>query len=143
MSSEAKSEGPEAARILLTISRRLAMVVVLALAFLLSATVTIYLLFRIGDTRVPALVGKSEGEAQKMAEKAGLKVKIQRRSDARIPENTVIETRPAPNSSVKKDSNVTIVVSSGATQKSQLRPPPSYWSPFALDSAGLLVADVL
>jgi beta-lactam-binding protein with PASTA domain len=143
VSSKATSEGPEATRILLTISRRLAMVVVLALAFLLSATVTIYLLFRIGDTRVPSLVGKTEGEAQKMAEKAGLKVKIQRRSDAHIPENTVIETRPAPNSSVKKDSNVTIVVSSGATQKSQLTPLPGYQSLFGLENAARLASDVL
>jgi|HubBroStandDraft_6_1064221.scaffolds.fasta_scaffold266169_2 beta-lactam-binding protein with PASTA domain len=99
------------------------MVVVLTLAFLLSATVTIYMLFRIGDTRVPPVVGKGEIEAQKMAEKAGLKVKIQRRGDPKVPENTVIETRPAVNSSVKKDSSVTIVVSSGSSQnKSELRP---------------------
>ena len=99
------------------------MVVVLALAFLLSATVTIYMLFRIGDTRVPPVVGKGVTEAQKLTEKAGLKVKIQRRGDPKIPEDMVIESRPAPNSSVKKDSNVTLIVSSGATQtKSELLP---------------------
>ncbi|HEU4390856.1 MAG TPA: PASTA domain-containing protein, partial [Blastocatellia bacterium] len=99
--------------ILWTISRRLAMVVVLALAFVLSATITIYVLFRGGDTRVPNVIGKSEAEAQKIVEKAGLRVKIQRRNDSLAPTNTVIETRPMPNSSVKKDSNLTIVVSSG------------------------------
>lgn len=107
-----------------TISRRLGMVIVLALAFFLSAIVTIYTLFRSGDTQVPNIVGRPEAEAQKLAEQAGLRVKIQHRSDANIPANSVIETRPGPNSSVKKDSVLTIVVSSGPTQtKSQATAP--------------------
>ena len=98
------------------------MVIVLALAFSLSALITVYTLFRIGDTHVPDCVGKSGAEAQSMAEKAGLKVKIQRRSDATVPADVVIETRPGPNSSVKKDSNLTIVISSGPSQtKGELR----------------------
>jgi beta-lactam-binding protein with PASTA domain len=92
------------------------MVIVLALAFFMSATITIYTLFRIGDTRVPDVIGKTEVEAQKLAEKAGLKVKITRRTDPSVPTDTVIETRPGPNSSVKKDSNLTIIVSSGPSQ---------------------------
>jgi len=101
------------------------MVVALVFAFGLSAIVTVYLIFRIGDTRVPPVVGKTEVEAMRMAEKAGLKVKVQKRSDAATPENIVIETRPAPNSSVKKDSNLTIVVSSGPGQnRSQLSGRP-------------------
>ncbi len=92
------------------------MVIVLALAFFMSATVTIYTLFRSGDTRVPNVIGRSETEAQQIALKAGLNVKIQRRSDDRIPPNTVIETRPGPNSSVKKESALTIVVSTGPVQ---------------------------
>ena len=92
------------------------MVIVLALAFFMSATITIYTLFRIGDTRVPDVIGKPEAEAQKLAEKAGLKVKITRRNDQSVPTDTVIETRPGPNSSVKKDSNLTIIVSSGPSQ---------------------------
>src|SRR5436853_3979748 len=87
-----------------TISRRLGMVIVLALAFFLSAIVTIYTLFRSGDTQVPNLVGRSQTEAQKLAEQAGLRVKIQLRNDTSVPANSVIETRPGPNSSVKKDS---------------------------------------
>src|SRR5215471_4564010 len=121
------SARPEAGRIIWTISRRLAMVIVLALAFSLSAVVTVYLIFRIGDTRVPPVVGKTEVEATRMAEKAGLKVKVQRRNDATTPENIVIETRPAPNSSVKKDSNLTIVVSSGPGQnRSQIKVAPEW-----------------
>ncbi len=107
--------------IIWTIARRIAMVIVLVLAFLLSATVTIYVLFRSGDTRVPNLLGRPEAEARKMAEDAGLKVKIQMRSDDKIPASTVIETRPGPNSSVKKDSTLTIYVSSGpSATRSQL-----------------------
>ena len=71
---------------------------------------------------MPPVVGKTEVEAVRMAEKAGLKVKVQKRTDATTPENVVIETRPAPNSSVKKDSSLTIVVSSGPGQnRSQIR----------------------
>ena len=61
-------------RIIWTITRRLVMVVALVLAFILSATITVYLLFRSGDTRVPNIVGKPEAEAQKTAEKAGLPI---------------------------------------------------------------------
>ena len=92
------------------------MVIVLALAFFLSAIVTIYTLFRSGDTHVPNVVGRSQTEAQKLAEQAGLRVKIQLRNDTSVPANSVIETRPGPNSSVKKDSVLTLVVSSGPTQ---------------------------
>lgn len=109
-----------------TLSRRLGMVIVLALAFFLSAIVTIYTLFRSGDTQVPNVVGRSQTEAQKLAEQAGLRVKIQMRNDAAVPANSVIETRPGANSSVKKDSVLTIVVSSGPQTKSEMvLPGPS------------------
>src|SRR6185295_10962961 len=121
MSSTNTGNHPAASSIAWTITRRVGMVIVLALAFFLSATITIYTLFRIGDTRVPDVIGKPETEAQKMAEKAGLKVKITRRNDSAAPD-TVIETRPGPNSSVKKDSSLTIIVSSGPSQtKGEIR----------------------
>jgi serine/threonine-protein kinase len=102
------------------------MVLVLVLAFFLSAIVTVYTLFRSGDTQVPNVVGRTEAEAQKLSEQAGLRVKIQRRADTAVPANSVIETRPGPNASVKKDSVVTIVVSTGPTQtRSQLSAPCS------------------
>jgi beta-lactam-binding protein with PASTA domain len=101
------------------------MVIVLALAFFLSAIVTIYTLFRSGDTQVPNVIGRPQTEAQKLAEQAGLRVKIQMRNDASVPANSVIETRPGANSSVKKDSVLTIVVSSGPQTKSQLIVPGS------------------
>jgi beta-lactam-binding protein with PASTA domain len=116
MSSPHGANRVEPGSIAWTISRRLGMVIVLALAFSLSALITVYTLFRIGDTRVPDCVGKPEAEAQKMAERAGLKVKIQRRVDATVPADLVIETRPGPNSSVKKDSSLTLVISSGPSQ---------------------------
>jgi hypothetical protein len=102
--------------ILWTVSRRLGTVLILVLAFLMSATVTIYTLFRSGDTQVPNVIGKPEAEAQRLAREAGLNIKVQRRPDPTVPANTVIETRPGPNSSVKKDSGLTIIVSSGPPQ---------------------------
>ena len=102
------------------------MVIALALAFFLSATITIYTLFRIGDTRVPDIIGKPEVEAQKLAEKAGLKVKVTRRNDA-APADTVIETRPGPNASVKKDSTLSIVVSAGPAKSENRFQVPGSW----------------
>jgi len=123
--STSKSPGrAEPRSIAWTLSRRLGMVIVLALAFSLSAIATIYTLFRSGNTEVPNVVGRPEAEAQKLAEDAGLRVKIQRRTDSSVNQNLVIETRPGPNSSVKKDSVLTIVVSSGPIQtKSRLMAP--------------------
>jgi hypothetical protein len=116
MSTSRGAGRAEPTRIAWTISRRLGMVIVLVLAFSLSAIVTIYTLFRSGNTEVPNVVGKPEAEAQRLAEQAGLRVKIQRRNDPSVAANSVIETRPGPKSSVKKDSVLTIVVSSGPIQ---------------------------
>jgi len=149
--NSAKGAGrAEPVNIAWTISRRLGMVIVLALAFSLSAIVTIYTLFRSGNTEVPNVVGRPEAEAQQLAEQAGLRVRIQRRSDPSVAANSVIETRPGPKSSVKKDSVLTIVVSSGPVQtKSQLEAPMRS-SPgrrhklrtFVVDSAKGLIASI-
>jgi len=116
MSSRRAKNNVEASSIAWTISRRLGMVIILALAFFLSATITIYTLFRIGDTQVPDVIGRSQAEAQQMAEKAGLKVSILPRADEKAPANTVFRTDPAPNSSVKKDSILKLYVSTGPPQ---------------------------
>src|ERR1044071_404609 len=129
MSSSSTGNHPAASSIAWTLTRRLGMVIVLALAFFLSATITIYTLFRIGDTRVPDVIGHSEAEAQKLAEKAGLKGNVTRRSDA-APADTVIETRPGPNASVKKDSTLNIVVSAG---------PAKSENPFLVPGSSFLV----
>jgi hypothetical protein len=120
MNSQENAEPVSTGGIIWTIARRLSMVVVLTLAFFLSAVVTIYIMFRSGNTRVPDVVGKTEVEAKGLLEAGKFEIKIQRRADD-APLNTVIETRPAPHSSVKTNSLVTIVVSSGPAQnKSQL-----------------------
>ena len=120
MNSQQNAEHPKTSGIIWTIGRRLSMVVVLTLAFFLSAVITIYVMFRSGNTRVPDVIGKTEVEARGVMEAGKFEIKIQRRADD-APVNTVIETRPAPNSAVKTNSLVTIVVSSGPTQnKSQL-----------------------
>ena len=124
MSSTKTGSHPAASSIAWTLTRRIGMVLVLALAFFLSATITIYTLFRIGDTRVPDVIGKPEAEAQKLAEKAGLKVKVTHRNDA-APADTVIETRPGPNASVKKDSTLSIVVSTGPAKSENQLPVSS------------------
>lgn len=123
-----------------TISRRLGMVLVLVLAFFLSAIVTIYTLFRSGNTEVPNLVGMPEAQAQKLAEDAGLRVKIQRRNDPSVAPNSVIETRP-PKGSVKKDSVLTIVVSSGPIQTTSRVSAPGPRSPGRRHQVRTIIVD--
>jgi serine/threonine-protein kinase len=120
MNSLKNSKPDSTGTIVWTLARRLAMVVVLALAFILSAAVTIYVVFRGGNTRVPDVMGKSEIDAKNMIESGQLEFRVQRRNDDHAPMNTVIETRPAANSAVKKNSVVTVVISNGPGQtKSQ------------------------
>jgi serine/threonine-protein kinase len=116
MSSSQTSQRAATGTIVWTITRRLAMVVVLILAFILSAAITIYIIFRGGDTRLPNVIGKTEGEAKSILDQQKFDIRIQRRNDEKIPANTVIETRPTPDSSVKKNSVVTVVVSNGPVQ---------------------------
>ncbi len=104
-----------------TIGRRLGMVIVLALAFLLSAIATIFILFRGGETRVPDVKGMTEPEAVKVLKGAGLNTVIRQRPHESVPANTVIETEPRPNASRKKGFTVTVFVSSGpAPTKAQV-----------------------
>ena len=118
--SKPSSKPASTGNIVWTLARRLAMVIVLALAFVLSAAVTIYVVFRGGNTRVPDVLGKSEGDAKKIIESGQLEFRVQRRNDDSVPMNQVIETRPAANSAVKKNSVVTVVISNGPSQtKSQ------------------------
>jgi hypothetical protein len=120
MNSATNSKPASTGTIVWTLARRLAMVVVLALAFVLSAAVTIYIVFRGGNTRVPDVMGKSEIDAKKIIESGQLEFRVQRRNDDNAPMNTVIETRPAAHSAVKKNSVVTVVISNGPAQtKSQ------------------------
>jgi hypothetical protein len=137
MNSQQNAERASTSGIIGTLARRLTMVVVLTLAFFLSAVITIYIMFRSGDTRVPDTIGKTEVEAKGILEAGKFAVRIQRRTDD-APANTVIETRPAPNSSVKTNSLVIVVVSNGPIQnKSQLRNQaprfliPGLWFPLA------------
>ena len=57
---------------------------------------------------IPDVTGKSEDEAKKTLEDAGLKVEVNRRLGG--PFGTVRSTDPAPGSSVKTESKVTINV---------------------------------
>lgn len=109
-----------------SIVRRLGMVVVLGLVFVLSATVTVFLLIRTGDTRVPAkesIIGKSEAEARQAVQKAGLRVSdvIKLPGDEGSAPDTVFRTDPPPNSSVKKETFVRLYVSTtGGQGRSQV-----------------------
>ncbi|MDO4473825.1 MAG: Stk1 family PASTA domain-containing Ser/Thr kinase [Eubacteriales bacterium] len=67
-----------------------------------------------GRVKVPALVGRTEGEAKSILEEAGFRcVVAERRSSKKYKEGLVIEQNPVEGKKLKKGSDVEIVVSSG------------------------------
>ncbi|MFI6283601.1 Stk1 family PASTA domain-containing Ser/Thr kinase [Streptomyces sp. NPDC051018] len=65
-------------------------------------------------TRVPALIGKSEGDARRQLESAGLEVReVRREFSETVERGTVIGTDPATNERIRGNGSVTIVVSRG------------------------------
>ncbi|MGW4203730.1 Stk1 family PASTA domain-containing Ser/Thr kinase [Streptomyces sp. NPDC004726] len=65
-------------------------------------------------TRVPALIGKSEGDARKRLESAGLDVKdVRREFSDTVDRGTVIGTDPATHERIRGNGSVTLIVSRG------------------------------
>ncbi|MFF0449553.1 Stk1 family PASTA domain-containing Ser/Thr kinase [Streptomyces sp. NPDC004609] len=65
-------------------------------------------------TRVPALIGKSEGDARRQLESAGLEVRdVRREFSETVERGTVIGTDPATHERIRGNGSVTIVVSRG------------------------------
>ncbi|NIL90529.1 Serine/threonine-protein kinase PknB [Rhodococcus fascians] len=65
---------------------------------------------------VPTVVGLSADEAQRQLEEAGLRVSIQEKPDAAIPEGSAIGTNPAAGSQTESPGNIQLDVSSGPQQ---------------------------
>src|SRR5262245_1413976 len=81
MNAQQNEERAGAGGIIWTLSRRLLMVIALILAFFLSAVITIYIMFRSGNTHIPDVIGKQETEAKSIMEAGKFEVRIQRRND--------------------------------------------------------------
>jgi beta-lactam-binding protein with PASTA domain len=100
------------------ILQRLLMVTVLAVIFLVSASVVMYFALRGREVAVPNVVGKSQREAESLLEDQGLKMRVRNRAHHdKIPVEAVSEQSPAPGTTVKTGQVVRVSLSLGA-------PPP-------------------
>ena len=69
-----------------------------------------------GQVEVPDVTGQPRDEAEQAMDEAGLGVTVETRNSSEVPVDAVIETDPAAGESVRRGSEVTLVVSSGPGQ---------------------------
>jgi beta-lactam-binding protein with PASTA domain len=100
-------------RVVWTITRRLAILGVLLLAFSGSALLAIYL-SRGKDVSVPGVVGKTQVEAKKIVTDAGLKVDAVEIFDEKAPADVVVRQDPKAGMRVKQGYTIKLYFSRGA-----------------------------
>ncbi len=101
------------------IFKRLLRVALLALIFLASAFLVMYLSLRGRSVEVPEITGKSESEAAEILDDAGLRIKVTGHSpSSRFAAETVSDQSPPPGTLVKTGQLVRVSISMGA-------PPPT------------------
>jgi PASTA domain len=94
--------------------QKLLTTLVVASAFIASAFVVMYLSFRSSEVTVPAVIGKSEADAEKLLVAQGLRLKVRNRAtDEKIDANLISEQIPSGNSSAKSGQFVSVTVSTG------------------------------
>ncbi len=94
--------------------QKLLTTLVVASAFIASAFVVMYLSFRSSEVSVPAIIGKSEADAEKLLAAQGLRLKVRNRAtDEKIDANLISEQIPSSNSSAKSGQFVSVTVSTG------------------------------
>lgn len=69
-----------------------------------------------GQVQVPDVIGQPRDEAEQAMEEAGLGVTVEQRDSSDVPVDAVIETDPPAGESVRRGSEVTLIVSSGPGQ---------------------------
>ena len=94
--------------------QKLLATLVVSTVFFASIFVVIYLSFRSSEVSVPAIIGKSEADAEKMLVAQGLRLKVRNRAtDEKIDVNLISEQIPSANSSAKSGQFVSVTVSTG------------------------------
>ena len=115
-----------------TVARRLLLLTLLGLTFVVSAMLTIYVLFQAGEVKVPNIVGMSQEEAERAIERAGLHFKLRRQhfDDERPPGQVTVQD-PAAGFPVKEGFDIKVDVSKGPdpTGKDKEPPPPGPTNP--------------
>lgn len=96
------------------VARKLAIVIFLALVFLVSFATSVYYTFRGSEVHVPAVIGKSIDEARVAARRVGLEVKVVAQDyDDHIAANSIIGQDPEAGTKVKTGFTVRLKVSLG------------------------------
>ena len=94
--------------------QKLLATLVVGAVFFASIFVVMYLSFRSSEVSVPAIIGKSEADAEKMLVTQGLRLKVRNRAtDEKIDANLISEQIPSANSSAKSGQIVSVTVSTG------------------------------
>ena len=121
--------------------QKLVTTVILAAAFFISAGLVIFLSLKGKEVTVPNLVGRSEGDAERLVEAEGLRLRVRNRTtDEKIQANLISDQIPNSGTSVKAGQVVNVTISTGiearkeeakatprptATPKPKPKPSPS------------------
>ena len=98
--------------------QKLVTAILLAAAFFISAGLMVYLSLRTKEVKVPDLTGKAEGDAEKILETEGLRLKVRSRTtDEKIQANLISEQTPNPGVTVKAGQVVNVTISTGIEVK--------------------------
>jgi hypothetical protein len=91
--------------------QKLVTAIILAVAFFISAGMVVYLSLRGKEVKVPDLIGKSEGDAEKLLAKEGLRLKVRPRpTDEKVPATLIGEQTPNGGVTVKAGQVVTVTL---------------------------------
>ncbi len=104
--------------------KRLLRVALLALVFMISAFLVMYLSLRGRSVEVPEITGKSEAEATEILDDVGLRIKVTGHTpSSRFAADTVSDQSPSPGTLVKTGQLVRVSISMGATPPSPTPTP--------------------
>jgi hypothetical protein len=94
--------------------QKLVTAVLLAVAFFVSAGLMVYLSLRSKEVKVPDLIGKAEGDAERLLGTEGLRLKVRNRTtDEKVQANLISEQLPNAGVTVKAGQVVNVTVSTG------------------------------
>lgn len=100
--------------------QKLGTAIILAVAFFISAGLVVYLSLRGKEVKVPDLIGKAEGDAEKILEPEGLRLKVRSRgTDEKVQANLISEQMPAPGATVKAGQVISVTISTGIEAKKE------------------------
>ena len=100
--------------------QKLVTAILLAVAFFLSAGTVVFLSLRGKEVKVPDLIGKTEGDAGKILENEGLRLKVKNRTtDEKIQANLIAEQLPPNGTTVKAGQVVSVTISTGIEAKKE------------------------